>query len=94
MADSPCDVTAKINIPESKESSYGTFLATGEKNTLPSSNVNSRVNVASSSLAFIDVSYEVPSTFGWLPGVNDGAKTILRPVRYVRSSHACLEHVL
>ena len=80
MADSP-----KPRCLESMESSYGTFLA-AQGDALPSSSVNSTVSDAAearSSLAFIDVSYDVPNAFGWLPGMKNGTKTILKPVRYI-----------
>ena len=60
-----------------EKSSYGTFLSTEE-----STNSKSPGSSIPSSLAFINVSYEVPQTFGWLPGKKHNIKTILKPARY------------
>ena len=69
-----------------EKSNYGSFLATEETTSVVSSSsslLNKREPAETlSGLAFVNVSYQVPPTFGWLPGnTMTKAKTILRPAR-------------
>ena len=71
-----------------EKSNYGSFLATEETTSIVSSSsslLSKREPVQSlSGLAFVNVSYQVPPKFGWLPGnTMSKAKTILRPARYI-----------
>lgn len=67
-----------------EKSSYGSFLATEETTSIVSSS-NSLLNkrepeTIPSGLAFVNVSYQIPPTFGWQHMTK--TKTILRPARY------------
>lgn len=72
-----------------EKSSYGSFLATEETNSFLINRELDRDTIepgkkTTSGLAFVNVSYQVPPTFGWLPGnTRTKAKIILRPTRYV-----------
>ena len=69
-----------------EKSNYGSFLVTEETTSIVSSSSSllrkREAEQVPSGLAFVNVSYQVPPTFGWLPGNKSKAKTILRPARY------------
>lgn len=73
---------------ESSGKSYGTFLVTRKSASFgvsPSNSVNCKTSpkyVTESNLAFVNVSYEVPQTFSWLPSVRKSSKIILQQARY------------
>ena len=82
--------TSKLHSHDSsggaEKSNYGSFLATEETTSIVSSSGSllrkREAEQIPSGLAFVNVSYQVPPTFGWLPGNKSMAKTILRPARY------------
>ena len=90
--DSPQYDTSKllshVSSGGAEKSNYGSFLATEETTSVVSSSsslLSKREPVKTlSGLAFVNVSYQVPPKFGWLPGnTMSKAKTILRPARYI-----------
>lgn len=75
---------SRISGGAAEKSSYGSFLATEETTSIVSSS-NSLLNKREperipSGLAFVNVSYQIPPTFGWQRMTK--TKTILRPARY------------
>ena len=81
---SSCGTSKLLSSGGGEKSSYGTFLGTEESSPLMSSyssllSCRKPENKATSGLAFINISYQVPQTLGWLPG---NSKTILKPARY------------
>ena len=83
------DTSKLLSFGGAEKSSYGSFLETEETGSImsPSTSLLSKresEKKTTSGLAFVNVSYQVPPTFGWLPGnTKTKAKTILKPARCI-----------